>query len=105
MSRHGAPRRGADTNSSREGHPEQTGPAKAGLCYLVSNYIDYFYQSLLAVKEFLFSGSEFNLASYDGIDGIIVAEADAFAGDEFTPSLADYNVARFGYLAIVKFNS
>lgn len=91
-----------DINTSRGSRPEQASPAhRAGRFNLLSNYIYDFDQAFLAVEEFLFLCSKFDLAGYSGIYGVVVAETDTVTGDEFSPSLANDNIARLGDLTVV----
>jgi len=54
-----------------------------------------------AVVTQSFASGKFDDTFGDRVDGVIGADADAFAGEEFGASLADYNSPRFGNLTVI----
>jgi len=65
--------------------------------------VNNFGKSSLSVEKLSFFGRKLNLASHNGIDGMVSAKTDTLAWNKFCASLAYDNITRFNNLTIVQF--
>lgn len=72
---------------------------------LIGYYINYLDETLRTVIFGFLFGGKFDFAGYNCINSIVWTNADAFAGNKFRSSLADYNTARFGQFTCIKFHT